>query len=123
MNYVLKDKDGNILNPDIPQYEKFKNKMDDIFKFQEFSLPVEIGANFNGSVDLGEYHTPNGYKYLGVLTNFNGYGDQWQVTYSRYGGNHIYAYIKSYFGATLVSSVECRVIFIKEDYYNANKVS
>ena len=28
MNEVLKNKDGNILNPNIPRYEKFKNKME-----------------------------------------------------------------------------------------------
>ena len=123
MNEVLKDKDGNILNPNIPRYDKFKNKMDDVFKFQELGKAVEIGANWNGDVDLGEYQTPEGYKYLGVITNESGYGDQWQVTYARYGGNHIYAYVKSYYNSTLVSSLHCRVIFVKEDYYNINKVS
>lgn len=123
MNKVLKNKDDKILDFKIPGYEKFKSKMDDIFKFQELGKAVEIGANWNGNVDLGEYQTPEGYKYLGVITNESGYGDQWQVTYSRYGGNHIYAYVKSYYNSTLISSLHCRVIFVKTEYYNLNKVS
>ena len=117
------DKDEKILDPNIPRYEKFKNKMDDVFKFQELGKAVEIGANWNGSVDMGEYQTPEGYKYLGVITNESGYGDQWQVTYGQYGGSHIYAYIKSYFNGNLTASVRCRAIYVKTDYYNDNLVT
>ena len=122
MNEVLKDNEGKILNPNIPRYEKLKNKMDDVLKFQEFGVAVEIGANYNGSVNMGKVKTPEGYTYLGIVSNNNGYGDQWQVTYSKYGEN-VYAYIKSYHGATLTSGVHCRVIFVKTDYYSLNKFS
>lgn len=116
------DKDEKILNPNIPRYEKFKNKMDDIFKFQEFGMAVEIGANYNTSVNMGNLKTPSGYNFLGLVSYSNGFSDQWQVTYGNQGGT-IFAYIKSYYNATLSAGVHCRAIFVKEDYYNINKVS
>lgn len=122
-NNILKAQNGTELDPKITSYEDFKNKMDDIFKFQELVKSVVIGANYNTGVDMGEYHVPEGYSYLGVISYSAGYGDAWQVTFARYGGNHIYAYIKSYYSSTLTSSLICRVIFVKTDYYNDNLVT
>ena len=122
MNEVLIDKDNKILDPNIPRYEKLKNKMDNILKFQEFGMAVEIGANYNTSVNMGNLKTPSGYKYLGLVSNSNGYSDQWQVTYGVQGGT-VFAYIKSYYNAVLTNSIHCRAIYVKEEYYSQNLVS
>lgn len=122
MNEVLKDKEEGILNPKIPRYEKLKENVNDLLKFQHFSFPVYIGGNANVSTSVGQLKTPSGYTLLGVLPLENGYPDQWQVTYSRY-GTGIQAYIKSYYGSNLQATLQCVAVFVKSAYYNQNLVS
>ena len=122
MNEVLKDGSGKILDPNIPRYENFKKNVNSLFKFQHFSLPVYIGANANVSASIGQIHTPSGYTLLGVLPLENGYSDQWQVTYSRY-GTGVQAYIKSYHSSDLQATLQCVAVYVKTNYYNQNLVS
>lgn len=119
---ALKDKDGAIIDANIPRYEKFKQDASSFFKFEDMQKSVMIAANGQAGVDIGEYHAPEGYDILGVIPLSNGVGDVWQVTYSQYGGKHIYAYIKSYFNGNLTSTVRCRVIYVSLEYYNQNLI-
>ncbi len=105
MTNVLKDLNGNILNPKIPRYE-------DIIKIQEFSQSITINGNGNTWVTMGKLTIPNGYIFLGITTVGNGIGDQWQVTYSKYGEN-IVAYIKSYYNEQIASTLKCTALFLK----------
>lgn len=121
MNEVLKDNEGKILNPNIPRYEKLKNKMNDLFKFEYISSGnIDVPANASRAINIGTYHTPTGYKLLGFVALDVGWGDQWQVTFGRYGGDSVWAYIKSYYAAQLTSTVSCTAIYVKTDYYNEN---
>lgn len=123
-NEVLKDKNHKILDPKFPRYEKFKNKMNDIFKFEYItSNNIDVPANANRAINIGSYHTPTGYKLLGFVPLNVGWGDQWQVTFGRYGGDNVWAYIKNYYAAQLTSTVSCTAIYIKSEYYNQNLVS
>ena len=122
-NNVLKNKDDEILDFKIPGYEKFKRDVNSFFKFEDMQKSVMIASNGQAGVDMGEYHLPDGYELLGVVALSNGIGDAWQVTYGKYGGSHIYAYIKSYFNGNLTASVRCRAIYVKTDYYNDNLVT
>ena len=122
MNEVLKDKNNKILDPKFPRYEKFKEDINSLFKFQFFSHGVQIGAMAKVSDVMGKLNTPNGYTFVGVMNVSNGYGDSWQVVYSEYSGN-IVAVIDSYIGATLTSTLQCMAVFVKTDYYNQNLVS
>ena len=121
---VLEDKDGGIIDANIPRYEKFKNKMDDIFKFEHIqSGAIDLPANSNRAINIGVYHIPEGYEYIGVLPLSGGIADAVQTTFSRYNGNNIYVYINSFYPAQLTFSVSCTVIYVKTDYYNQNLVS
>ena len=122
MNEVLINKDDKILNPNIPRYEKFKKDVNSLFKFKFFSQGVQIGAMAKVSTVMGELKIPSGYTCLGIIPCDNGYGDSWQVTYSKY-GNNVVAYIDSYINTTLNSTLQCMAVFVKTDYYNQNLVS
>lgn len=121
-NQTLIDQSGTQINPKIQQYEDFVNDYSNLFKFQHFSLPVYIGANANVSASVGQIHTPSGYTLLGILPLENGYSDQWQVTYSRY-GTGVQAYIKSYHSSDLQATLQCVAVYVKTNYYNQNLVS
>lgn len=86
-----------------------------LIKYKSFSKKVTISANANGAVSLGTLSTPNGYTFIGILPLENGYGDQWLVTYSLYGGA-VYAYYKSWYGASLTGTLRCTAIFINTSY-------
>lgn len=93
------------------------SEQSDIFKFVKYSLGVYLGANSNGSVSMGTLKTITDYTYIGIIPIDNGYGDQWQITYARY-GNSVQAYLKSYYGAGLSGNLECMVVYVKTSYYN-----
>lgn len=116
-NPILKDKNENIQNPKIPRYEKLKNEVKSLFKFQQVSQQVTIDGNGNIGTPIADLENPTGYTLLGILPKVNGYGDQWQVTYSAY-SQKVYAYIKSYYSESLTSTLQCTVVYINSDYLN-----
>lgn len=123
-NNVLKNKDDEILDFKIPGYEKFKQDASSFFKFENItSGSIDVPANSNRAINIGTYHTPEGYKYIGVLPLSGGIADAVQTTFSRYSEDSIYAFIKSYYPAQLSFTVACTVIYVKTDYYNQNLVS
>ncbi len=88
-----------------------------LFKFQQVSQQVTISGNGNIGTPIADLENPTGYTLLGILPKVNGYGDQWQVTYSAY-NQKVYAYIKSYYGESLTSTLQCTVVYINSDYLN-----
>lgn len=79
---------------------------------------MTVGVNANMTVSMGSIATPSGYEFVGIIPVENGYGDQWQVTYAKYGANGVFAYIKSYYGATLQAGLQCNVVFIKSGLFS-----
>lgn len=123
-NNVLKNKDDEILDFKIPGYEKFKQDASSFFKFENItSGSIDVPANSNRAINIGTYHTPKGYEYIGVLPLSGGIADAVQTTFSKYNGNNIYVFIKSYYPAQLSLAVVCTVIYVKSDYYNQNLIS
>ena len=122
MNEILKNKDDEILDPNIPRYEKLKNNINSLFKYKLFSQAVLIGGNTNVAVNMGELNTPAGYTFIGVLSMNGRYSDQCQVPYALY-GTAIFAYVKSYYNSNLSNTIRCMAVFVKTDYYNQNLVS
>ncbi len=103
--YLVNNKSKEIVNLKIPRYE-------DIIKIQGFTQTVSIVANGNTWVTMGNLVVPDGYTFIGVIPVANGVGDQWQVTYAKYGDN-IVAYIKSYYNGQLSSSLKCTALFLR----------
>ena len=86
----------------------------DAFRFRKFQKSMTIPANGMAVLDMGAVNVPSGYSYLGCLPVVNGFSDQWVVTYSNYGDNHIKAMGHSKYGVSLTSDVSCYVVYIKD---------
>ena len=95
------------------------NFIGDLFKFQTLSVPIEIAGNGHASFQMGWLDTTDGYSYLGILSKESGYGDQWQITYSLYQGNKIFAVVRNNYSQTLSNTITCTVVYIKSDYLTA----
>ena len=104
------------------QKKQEKYNVNDLFKFQFFSTSVYIGGMAKVSTVMGKLKIPTNYTFLGVIAVNNGYGDNWQVTYSKY-GDDVVAYVDSYINTALNSTLQCIAIFAKSEYYNQNLVS
>lgn len=94
--------------------------LNDLFKFQTLSVPIEIAGNGHASFQMGWLDETEGYSYLGILSKESGFGDQWTITYSLYQGNKIYADVRNNYSQTLSSSITCTVVYVKSDYLTAN---
>ena len=81
-----------------------------------------MNATSSKAVTMGSFSVPEGYTYVGCIANENGYGDQFLVTYSKYGEN-ITAMVHNQFASNLTKTLKCIVIYVKEDYYNANLIT
>lgn len=89
-----------------------------VFKLITRTKSVTMPANSNKAFDMGAITAYSGYTLMGFLPQDNGYGDQWTVTYARYGSeNHLYAYVKSYYGASLNATLKCVVVYAKNGTY------
>lgn len=108
---------GDMLINDTPVLGTFK-KLSSMIKIRRLVKTVSIPVNANASFNMGSLAAPSGYEYVGILPVENGYGDQWQVTYAKYGPNGVFAYVKSYYGATLQASLQCNVVFIKSGLFS-----
>lgn len=105
----------NVVNENDDIFTQLLENFNSLFKFQNVNQQVTIGGNGNVGSPIANINTPEGYTILGILPLENGYGDQWQVTYSVY-QNQVYAYIKSYYAQQLTAFLKCTVIYIKSDY-------
>ena len=82
---------------------------------QTLTKDVLIGANANVATNMGTISVPAGYKFAGVFPAGHRYVDALQVTYDKNNGNSIYAYIKSYYGASnLEDTLNCTVLYLPE---------
>lgn len=88
-----------------------------LFKFQFFSKSVTVNSKSVYFTNLGALTMPEGYTFLGLLPCMGGYGDQWQVGFTRY-GNNVLSQIYSYYTATLTSGISCYAIYVRTDMYN-----
>lgn len=99
-----------------------ETKVDGIFKFKKYTKNITIGGTSSKAMTMGSFSVPEGYTYVGCIANENGYGDQFLVTYSKYGEN-ITAMVHNQFASNLTKTLKCIVIYVKEDYYNANLIT
>ncbi len=99
-----------------------KTKVDSLFKFKKYEKEVTMNGTSSKAVTMGSFSVPEGYTYVGCIANENGYGDQFLVTYSKYGEN-ITAMVHNQFASNLTKTLKCIVIYVKEDYYNANLIT
>ena len=109
---IIADENGNQLWKGTAQ--EMANALTPPIKIQKFSKSVTIGANAFTTTDLGTISVPTGYNFLGIVANENGYGDQWLVSYSWYGGK-CQAMIHSRHNASLTKTLIARAIFIRSD--------
>lgn len=80
---------------------------------QSFSQKVTVSANGTKSVTMGAISVPTGYELVGIAPVLGGYGDNWSVTFSKYGSN-VYAYIKNYFAQSLTNTISCNALYLKK---------
>lgn len=118
----IKLKDNNYLDSTSIVHNRINladilNGTDSIFKLQIMKQSLTVEANAFVNITMGKLNTPNGYTYVGVIPNSNGYGDQWLVSYGSYSGN-IVAMVHSKYPAALSAGLTCLAVFIKSDYYN-----
>lgn len=99
-----------------------ETKVNSIFKFKKYEKEVTMNGTSSKAVTMGSFINIEGYTYLGCIANENGYGDQFLVTYSKYGEN-ITAMVHNQFASNLTKILKCIVIFVKEDYYNTNLIT
>lgn len=92
--------------------EKFYNYPKNWLKIRKIEQSVTIGANGFTNIDFGTLTIPNGYTYIGVVTEENGFGDQWLVSYAKYGDNLV-AVVHSKYNVSLNGTLKCKVLFIK----------
>lgn len=95
---------------------EINNFIGNLFKFQNLSVPIAIAGNGFAAFQMGWLDQTEGYSYLGILSKESGYGDQWDITYSLYQGNKIYAAVKNNYSQTLSSAISCTVVYVKTDY-------
>ena len=62
--------------------------------------------------------TINGYTLVGIISNGNGFGDQWLISYSIYGAN-IVAEIRSKYSSNLTAPVIVVLLYVKNEWYNS----
>lgn len=94
----------NNINSDISNLRKA-----DLLLVKLPSIQVTTGANefvkrqIISKADMDKQR-PSGYTYITTLLTESGYGDQWQVTVTSYGGA-LYAQIESSYGAQLTANI------------------
>ena len=88
-----------------------------LFKFQFFSQTVTVNSKSVYFSNLGTLTMPEGYTFLGLLPCMGGYGDQWQVGFTRY-NTSVFSQIYSYHTTALTSGISCYAIYVRTDMYN-----
>lgn len=91
-------------------------------KIMRVTASVTVPGNSISKYDLATISVPSGYRIIGVLPLVNGFGDQWLVSTSYY-SNKIVAMVQSKYSSSLTSTIECYVIFFKQDYYDKILIS
>ena len=117
-NFYESDKAGIFYTTKFNDYRNWTN-FNNLFKFQTLSVPIAIAGNAHAAFQMGWLDQTGGYSYLGILSKESGYGDQWQITYSLYQDNKIYADVRNNYSQTLSSSISCTVVYVKSDYLTA----
>ena len=90
-----------------------KIESEPLLKRQYFSQSITVAANGVVSVTMGAISVPEEYELWGILPDLGGFGDQWTVTFTRY-GDGVTAKVKSYFTSTLTSRISCSVVYVRK---------
>ena len=90
-----------------------KIESEPLLKRQYFSQSITVVANGVVSVTMGAISVPEGYELWGILPDLGGFGDQWTVTFTRY-GDGVTAKVKSYYTSTLTSRISCSVVYARK---------
>ena len=98
----------------LPNVAELNSKIESepLLKRQYFSQSITVVANGVASVTMGAISVPEGYELWGILPDLGGFGDQWTVTFTRY-GDGVTAKVKSYFTSTLTSRISCSVVYVR----------
>lgn len=99
-----------------------ETKVDGIFKFKKYTKNITISGTSSKSITMGSFSDIEGYVYIGCIPLANAIGDQFLVSYSRY-GNNITAMVHNQYAMQLSGDLICVAIFVKEEYYNTNLMS
>ena len=86
-----------------------------IIKIVTLQQAMTIGAGEFTSVNIGAIPNYDDYTFIGIMNDTNGYGDQWLISYSSYGGN-VVAMVHSKYGGILSSAITCKLLYIKNTY-------
>ena len=97
-------------------------KVDGIFKFKKYTKNITISGTSSKSITMGSFTNIESYVYIGCIPLANGIGDQFLVSYGKY-GNNITAMVHNQYAMQLAGDLVCVAIFVKEDYYNTNLMS
>lgn len=99
-----------------------ETKVDSIFKFKKYTKNITISGTSSKSITMGSFSDIEGYVYIGCIPLANAIGDQFLVSYSRY-GNNITAMVHNQYAMQLSGDLICVAIFVKEEYYNTNLIT
>ena len=99
----------------LPNVAELNSKIESepLLKRQYFSQSITVAANGVASVTMGAISVPEEYELWGILPDLGGFGDQWTVTFTRY-GDGVTAKVKSYFTSTLTSRISCSVVYVRK---------
>lgn len=99
----------------LPNVAELNSKIESepLLKRQYFSQSITVVENGVASVTMGAISVPEGYELWGILPDLGGFGDQWTVTFTRY-GDGVTAKVKSYFTSTLTSRISCSVVYVRK---------
>lgn len=89
----------------------------DCFKLRRKSATVQMAANTIMEKALDTVTAITGYTVVSILPFENGYGDQWIVSYSFYGGR-VYAMIHNKYSSALTSTLVYYILYIRTDIYD-----
>lgn len=104
--------DIDVLKKEVAELNS-KIESEPLLKRQYFSQSITVVANGVVSVTMGAISVPEGYELWGILPDLGGFGDQWTVTFTRY-GDGVTAKVKSYFTSTLTSRISCSVVYARK---------
>lgn len=104
------------------EVDTLETKVDSIFKFKKYTKNITISGTSSKSITMGSFTNIEGYVYIGCIPLANAIGDQFLVSYGKY-GNNITAMVHNQYAMQLAGDLVCVAIFVKEEYYNTNLMS
>ena len=90
-----------------------KIESEPLLKRQYFAQKVNVNAGAVVTVTMGKYSIPDGYELWGILPDLGGFGDQFQISITRY-NDAIVAKVKNYHTSYLESRISCSVVYVRK---------